>query len=685
MKITNEQENLVSGNLDNVTKFRIKESAKSFQILSSSLYSDTITAIIRELSTNAVDSHNSVGKGDVPIKVHLPTTLESYFGVSDQGIGMDDKDVEVVFCTYFDSTKNDNNDDMGGFGIGGKAPYSYTKNFTITAIKDGIKRLYTAFINEDGMPELARLGEFETTEPNGVDIQVPVKDSSDAREFTNKAKSVFAGFEVMPEFNIPDFKPYEFSYNQSDIDDVSFYNSSYYFPFKKAYIKMGYIYYPINVDSIKTAQGEFDDIDGIRFLPTHFKILQNEMIYNANVGDFDIMPSREGLTYTRANAKRLYDLAENIKNKLLIDLKDVVISEVNVWDKIKAFKNKIKDNTLLTYIVSNEEIAELGLDKFITAQVRWDSQQSYVYSEVFTKKMITDNAIEVYQINHNNVVSKAKQVHLKYDMNLTFVYTTKPRGVITHLRNHIRATGDSNRFVLIRNELDSPLEFFDEIHSPKNIIAQDNLQKLKRQPSTPKTKRPVNRFKVWYNGKRDYLTLPEDLTNDVYYYIPFESGSFPKDSIVNGNTINDIKHVIEKNYIVMTNIKQTEMVSKLPNWIRIDTVIEDKVKEKLTDELIAYEVYSKAHLHHFLSIKLDNGHTVEEYKKILSAHNDRRFDKYIRVANLVGYTDYKKEVEKNENSIKKIKDKYPLLEYITYYTDKKLIEDYINLIDGVKT
>jgi hypothetical protein len=684
MKITNEQENLVTANLDNVTKFRIKESAKSFQILSSSLYSDTITAIIRELSTNAVDSHNSVGKGDVPIKVHLPTSLESYFGVSDQGIGMDDKDVEVVFCTYFDSTKNDNNDDMGGFGIGGKAPYSYTKNFTITAVKDGIKRLYTAFINDEGLPELARLGQFETTEPNGVDIQVPVKDTSDAREFVNKAKSVFAGFDVMPEFNISEFKPYEFSFTESNIDDVKFYNKSYYSPFKGTYVKMGYIYYPISIESIKTAQGEFDDIDGNRFLPTHFKILESDMIYDAKVGDFDIMPSREGLTYTKSNVKRLYELADKIKTSIYNDLYDSVVSELNIWDKITVFKNKIKNNVLLTYIVGHQEILAMGIDKFVTTNSRWNNQYAYTYAEVFSKKDIADNSIEVYQKNHNDVITKYKNINLHYDMDLVFVYANKPKGIITHVRNHIRATCDARKFVVIRNIIESPLDFFDDIQSPKNVIAQDKLQKPTRNTTpTPKTKRPVNRFKVWYGGKQDYLTLPEDLTTDVYYYVPFESGSFPSDSIVNRNTINDIRYVIEKNYIVMTNIKQTEMVSKLPNWVRIETVVEDKVKGKLTDELIACEVYNSAYLNHYMNIKLDNGFTVEEYKKILASHYNKHYDKYIKVAKLVGYTDYEKQIVKNETIIKNLKSKYPLLEFVQYYTDKKLIEDYINLIDGV--
>ena len=50
-----------SGNFEE-NQFSIEASAKAFMILSDGLYSNKILAVIRELSTNAYDSHVDAGR-----------------------------------------------------------------------------------------------------------------------------------------------------------------------------------------------------------------------------------------------------------------------------------------------------------------------------------------------------------------------------------------------------------------------------------------------------------------------------------------------------------------------------------------------------------------------------------------------------------------------------------------------
>lgn len=57
MKLATQTNEAVMGNVQGVGEFRIRNSAKAFNILSSGLYANKIRAIIRELSCNAVDSH----------------------------------------------------------------------------------------------------------------------------------------------------------------------------------------------------------------------------------------------------------------------------------------------------------------------------------------------------------------------------------------------------------------------------------------------------------------------------------------------------------------------------------------------------------------------------------------------------------------------------------------------------
>ena len=62
-------ENVETSGLGRQQSFKINASAKAFTILSSTLYSDPITAIIRELSCNAYDSHIAAGIKDTPFRV----------------------------------------------------------------------------------------------------------------------------------------------------------------------------------------------------------------------------------------------------------------------------------------------------------------------------------------------------------------------------------------------------------------------------------------------------------------------------------------------------------------------------------------------------------------------------------------------------------------------------------------
>ena len=55
--------------------FSIKASPVAFDILSSKLYSNPTLAIVRELLTNAYDSHKAAGKEDTSIKLSLATLL----------------------------------------------------------------------------------------------------------------------------------------------------------------------------------------------------------------------------------------------------------------------------------------------------------------------------------------------------------------------------------------------------------------------------------------------------------------------------------------------------------------------------------------------------------------------------------------------------------------------------------
>jgi hypothetical protein len=179
--------------------FSIATSAHMFNILSDGLYSDKIGAVLREIGANAMDAHIMAGKPDLPFEVKLPSRFDSTFHIKDFGPGLDDHEVRHLYTTYGWSNKQGDNDTTGGFGLGSKSPFAYTDSFSICAVKDGIKRVYTAHKDDDGKPVVSLLSEDPADEDwqAGVMVTFPVP-PEDVSEFISKASNIFRWFKVEP-------------------------------------------------------------------------------------------------------------------------------------------------------------------------------------------------------------------------------------------------------------------------------------------------------------------------------------------------------------------------------------------------------------------------------------------------------------------------------------------------------
>src|SRR5210317_1243345 len=108
MKLADRTVEIHSRGMDSANQFSIAQTSKMFKILSDSLYSDKIMAVIRELATNAYDSHISAGNKN-PFLVKLPTATDPNFTVRDYGTGLNQEDMDNLYTTYGASNKNDSN------------------------------------------------------------------------------------------------------------------------------------------------------------------------------------------------------------------------------------------------------------------------------------------------------------------------------------------------------------------------------------------------------------------------------------------------------------------------------------------------------------------------------------------------------------------------------------------------
>jgi hypothetical protein len=155
----------------------------------SDLYSDRPYALVREYSTNALDSHVAAGQTR-PIEVELPGPLEPTLVIRDFGVGMSINDVRDIYSQYGASTKRDSNDFNGTLGFGCKAAFAYTDTFVVKATQNGVRMIVSVSRDEKGTGEMTQVDTRTTDEPNGVEVRITVN-PSEAHLFVQAAEHMF--------------------------------------------------------------------------------------------------------------------------------------------------------------------------------------------------------------------------------------------------------------------------------------------------------------------------------------------------------------------------------------------------------------------------------------------------------------------------------------------------------------
>ena len=176
--------------------FGIGDASVVIEILRNRLYSHPIRTLVQEYISNARDAMREVGN-TAPYDVTIPTRLNPTFKVRDYGPGITPDRMGSVFVNYGSSTKRNTNNQTGGFGIGAKSAWSYTDSFTIVTFVDGVKRSYVAHTGVNNNGRLDLVATEKTTEPNGTEIQIAVK-NMDLNAFTSAIYRAIYFWDVRP-------------------------------------------------------------------------------------------------------------------------------------------------------------------------------------------------------------------------------------------------------------------------------------------------------------------------------------------------------------------------------------------------------------------------------------------------------------------------------------------------------
>lgn len=292
MKINTQNRNIESSHDFEQTTFTISDNAQAFDILSSKLYTNIPLAIVRELSTNAYDSHVAAGNADIPFDVTAPTSFEPKFTIRDYGTGLSPEAMQTLYTRYFESTRNESNEFTGALGLGSKSPFSYTDMFSVTSYYNGTKYVYCAVKNEDGSPSLALLTQEETDEPNGLEISIDIKDQ-DAYAFRSAMEDVYFNFEVKPNvagYVLPSCPTPRLSGDNWSLYEIGNVPSLFGWS-DRIYVQMGNVAYKVDAGQL--------DSDSTPYLA------DGRILMSVPMGTCSISASREELHYDERTKKRL--------------------------------------------------------------------------------------------------------------------------------------------------------------------------------------------------------------------------------------------------------------------------------------------------------------------------------------------------------------------------------------------
>lgn len=136
------------------------------------LYSDTKRAVIREYVANGIDATRQAGS-DRPVELELPGALSSGVTIRDHGVGLSRDDIVTVYGRYWSSTKRDDPDQIGWFGLGAKSAFTVTTQFSVEARKAGWRTVALFHLGEAGVPGYNILTHEATDDADGVTVTIP--------------------------------------------------------------------------------------------------------------------------------------------------------------------------------------------------------------------------------------------------------------------------------------------------------------------------------------------------------------------------------------------------------------------------------------------------------------------------------------------------------------------------------
>ena len=272
-------------------------------LLSSNLYSDPEQSFIREIVSNAWDSHVEAGTTDIPVIVRFSKCDgEGSVTIRDYGVGLSPERFQEVYCNIGSSTKRDSNDFIGGFGIGKYSSLACSNTVYITSYYEG-KAYYYVMVKSGNSITTNLLMEKPTNERNGVEVTIKSISSFTPYDKALQCIVFFPNIYIDGAFNAD-------MINSAKLKRFNnFAAASIFVPSK---LLLGNVLYPVQKYHLNYETRNFIE-----------KIESTGIVIKFDVGEINITPNRENIIYSSDTIKKIEDRVMAAKAELdaLVDAK----------------------------------------------------------------------------------------------------------------------------------------------------------------------------------------------------------------------------------------------------------------------------------------------------------------------------------------------------------------------------
>lgn len=571
--------------------FGFEMNSKMYSIMIDRMYKDKTGAILRELSCNALDSHVEAGCPEKPFDIHMPTWLDKTFSIRDYGTGIPHEKFEDIYTNIGASTKEGLDDAIGGWGIGGKSPFTVVDTFLVENWHGGTKTTWACF-KSSGFPQVSEVERCSSSEPSGIKVSFAFEDNI-ADSFSSSLVKQLKFFAVKPKLTgesnvvwpvVPDYTGKDYFYYK-DVGGHHRYS-------KSASVLMGTVAYPFTPDDLNLGYNSHLN-----------KLFESPLCIVAPIGAVDVPPSRETLELT----KKTKDYVLSVLNRIQAEYQ-------------KEFQDNLnKQHTRMEAMVFIRNANTHLLNTSHGTQVTWDGgKQQDTFSNLTRSSYPIPEAMEIlkyardlktrWRTNHGGIPLTQIQGQATNTKSYKVYVDDLGIGGVTHRRDQssaVRATADNVYIIKCHSEtkrdlIDASCDTMLKTLTDKHGITGQKLSSViglpvratRAAPGTAKKSKPDQIFLATANGNagmsRDKMSRYkpsscETVMPTVGYYLEIKGAQFFNNAGFMGHQMTDaldfaVRHTGVKVYLI-----RSSSVKGIPKTLRPFSealpVLQTKAKE----------------------------------------------------------------------------------------------------------